>query len=46
MKKSKQCDTQILSTLKETEAGQPLKEICRKYGISSACDYKTRPASD
>jgi putative transposase len=40
MKKSKYSDTQIVSILKEAEAGQPVKEICRKYGISSACYYQ------
>ena len=39
MKKSKYSDTQIVSILKEAEAGQPVKEICRKYQISSACYY-------
>ena len=39
MKKSKYSDTQIVSILKEAEAGQPFKEICRKYGISSASYY-------
>ena len=28
MKKSKYTDTQIVSILKEAEAGQPVKEIC------------------
>jgi len=40
MKKSKYSDTQVVSILKEAEAGQPVKEICRKYGISSACYYQ------
>lgn len=40
MKKSKYSDSQIVSILKEAEAGQPVKEICRKYGISSACYYQ------
>lgn len=40
MKKSKYSDTQIVSILKEAEAGQPVKEICRKYGISSASYYQ------
>ena len=40
MKKSKYSDTQIVSILKEAEAGQAVTEICRKYGISSACYYK------
>jgi len=39
MKKSKYSDTQIVSILKEAETGQPVKEICRKYGISSASYY-------
>lgn len=39
IKKSKYSDSQIVSILKEAEAGQPVKEICRKYGISSACYY-------
>ena len=39
MKKSKYSDTQIVSILQEAEAGQPVKEICRKYGISAACYY-------
>jgi putative transposase len=39
MKRSKYTDTQIVSILKKAEAGQPVKEICRKYGINSACYY-------
>ena len=39
MKQSKYSDTQIVSILKEAEAGRPVKEICRKYGISSSCYY-------
>ena len=42
MKKSKYSDTQIVSILKEAEAGQPVKEICRKYEISSSC-YRRSP---
>jgi putative transposase len=40
MRKAKYSDTQIVSILNEAEAGQPVKEICRKYGISSACYYQ------
>ena len=40
MKQSRFSETQIVSILKEAEAGQPVKEICRKYGISSACYYQ------
>ena len=42
MKKSKYSDSQIVAILKEAETGQPVKEICRKYGISSACYYQWR----
>jgi putative transposase len=40
MKKWKYSDTQIVSILKEAEAGQPVKELWRKYGIRSACYYQ------
>ena len=40
MKKSKFSDTQIVSILKEAEAGVPVKEVCRQHQISSACYYK------
>ncbi len=39
MKKSKYRDSQIVSILKEAEAGLPVKEVYQKYGISSACYY-------
>jgi putative transposase len=42
MKKSKYSDSQIVSILKEAEGGQPVKEICRKCGISSACYYQRK----
>ena len=40
MRKAKYSDTKIVSILNEAEAGLPVKEICRKYGISSACYYQ------
>lgn len=40
MRTSKYTDTQIVSILNEAEAGVPVKEICRKHGISSACYYQ------
>ncbi len=40
MKRSKFSDTQIVSILKQAEAGVPVKEVCRQHQISSACYYK------
>ena len=40
MKRSKFSDTQIVSILKQAEAGLPVKEVCRQHQISSACYYK------
>lgn len=35
-------DEQMITILKEGEAGVPVKEICRKYGISDATFYTWR----
>jgi len=40
MRKSKYSDTQIVSMLKEAEAGLAVKELCRKYGVSAGCYYQ------
>ena len=40
MQRSKFSDTQIVSILKQAEAGMPVKEVCRQHQISSACYYK------
>ena len=34
MRQSKFTETQIVSILKETDAGRPVNEIWRQYGIS------------
>ena len=40
MKSSRFTETQIISILKETEAGMLVKDVCRKNGISDATYYK------
>ena len=42
MKKSRFTDSQILSILKQAEAGAPVHELCREHGMSSATFYKWR----
>jgi putative transposase len=39
MKRSKFSETHIVAVLKEAEAGVPVKEVCRKHGISDATYY-------
>lgn len=42
MKKSRLTDSQIISILKQAEAGTPVTELCRKHGMSNATFYKWR----
>lgn len=39
MKRSRFTETQIISILKEADAGVTVKEVCRKHGISDATYY-------
>ena len=39
MKRSRFSETQIVSILKEADAGAKVKDLCRKHGISDATYY-------
>ena len=42
MKKSRYMDAQILTILKQAEAGAPVPDLCLEHGMSSATFYKWR----
>jgi putative transposase len=42
MRRSRFSETQIIKILKEVEAGKPVKDTCREYGISDATFYNWR----
>jgi putative transposase len=42
MRNSRYSDSQILSILKQAEAGTPVPELCREHGMSSALFYRWR----
>ena len=39
MKRSRFAETQIISILKEADAGAKVKDVCRRYGLSDATYY-------
>ena len=40
MKRSRFSEEQIISILREQEAGMPTADVCRRHGVSSATFYK------
>ena len=42
MKKSRFTESQMVSILKQAEAGTPVADLCREYGMSSASFYQWR----
>ena len=40
MRKSRFTEAQIISMIKEQEAGMPTAEVCRRHGLSPATFYK------
>ena len=42
MKQARYSDSQIMTVLKQAEAGVPVAELCREHGMSSASFYKWR----
>ncbi|WP_419182224.1 transposase [Providencia rettgeri] len=42
MKKARFTDSQIITILKQAEAGTPVSELCREHGMSNASFYKWR----
>ncbi len=42
MKKNKLSESQIFSMLNEAEAGVPVNDLCRKYGVANSTYYKLK----
>jgi putative transposase len=42
MKKNKLSESQMFSMLNEAEAGIPINDVCRKYGVANSTYYKLK----
>ena len=42
MKRKRQTEEAIIGMLREAEAGMPVKDVCRKHGVSQASFYTWR----
>lgn len=42
MKKNKLSESQMFSMLNEAEAGVPINDVCRKYGVANSTYYKLK----
>jgi len=42
MKQARYSESQIMTVLKQAEAGVPVADLCREHGMSSASFYKWR----